>query len=67
MPLTADELRILNIVLAEYSTKLKEAGLDFESATSEQQSVTKERVVSCLQDIGQSDLGTILSKKQGED
>ena len=67
LPLTADELRILNIVLAEYSTKLKEKGLDFESAISEQLSVTKERVVSCLQDIGQSDLATILSKKQGED
>ena len=67
LPLTADELRILNIVLAEYSTKLKDKGLDFESAISERQSVTKERVVSCLQDIGQSDLGTILSKKQGKD
>ena len=67
VPLTADQLRILNIVLAEYSTKLKDKGLDFESAISERQSVTKERVVSCLQDIGQSDLGTILSKKQGED
>ena len=64
--LTADELRILNIVLAEFSTKLSEAGLDLESAISEQQSITKERVVSCLQDIGQSDLGTILSKKRGE-
>ena len=60
-------LTILNIVLAEYSTKLKEKGLDFESAISERQSITKERVVSCLQDISQYDLGTILSKKQGED
>ena len=66
VPLTDDELRILNIVLSEYSTKLKEEGLDLESAISEQHSITKERVVSCLQGIGQGDLGTILSKKQGE-
>ena len=55
------------MVLAEYATKFKEAGLDLESAVSKQQSITKERVVSCLQDIGESDLGTILSKRQGED
>ena len=65
--LTVDELRILNIVLAEYSTELNKAGLHLESAISEQQSITKERVVSCLQDIGQCDLGTILSKRRGED
>ena len=64
--LTSDELRILNIILAEYSVKLKEEGLNLESAISDQRSVTKKTVVSCLQCIGQHDLATILSQKRGK-
>ena len=64
MALTSGELRILNIILAEYSVKLKEAGLNLES---EQKSITKEAVVSCLRYIGQHDFATILSQKRGKD
>ena len=67
MALTSDELRILNIILAEYSVKLKEEGLNLESAISDQRSITKKTVVSCLQCIGQHDLATILSQKRGKE
>ena len=67
MALTSGELRTLNIVLAEYSTKLEKSGLNLESAISDQKSITKKTIVSCLQHIGQHDLATILSEKRGKD
>lgn len=66
MALTSDEVRILNIILAEYSVKLKEADLNLESAISDQKPITKNTVVSCLQCIGQHHLATILSQKRGK-
>ena len=63
-------------MLVEYLDKLKDAGLCFETAVSarpdidqpaaDQPLITKERVVECLQQIGQHELAEILSKKQGE-
>ena len=63
-------------MLVEYSDKLKDAGLCFETAISaqldidqpaaDQPVITKERVAECLQQIGQHELAEILSKKQGK-
>ena len=71
-PLTADELRILNIVLVEYIDKLNSVGLYFETAIADQSAtksdqplVTKKRMVECLQQIGQRELAEILIKNQG--
>ena len=70
-PLSADELRILNIVLVEYLDKLNHVGLHFEAATADQPAtdqpvITKKRVVECLQRIGQHELAGILIKRQGK-
>ena len=69
-PLTADELRILNIVLVEYMDKLNNVGLYFETAVADkpaadQPVVTKKMVVECLQQIGQREFAGILMKTQG--
>ena len=65
--LSADELRILNIVLAGYTNQLSMKGLnlDQELKNSDPPCVTKERVVSFLQKIGQADLADILKDKRG--
>lgn len=81
-PLSADELRILNIVLVEYLGKLKHIGLCLEAGISDplasadrtgidkpatdQPVITKKRVVECLQQIGQNELAGILIKRQGK-
>ena len=80
-PLSADEIRILNIVLVEYLDELKDAGLCFETVVADQPTtdqpatdqpatdqpvITKKRVMECLQQISQHELAEILSKKQGE-
>ena len=75
-PLSADEMRILNMVLVEYLDELKDAGLCFETIVHDQPTtdqpatdqpiITKKRVMECLQQIGQHELAAILSKKQGE-
>ena len=75
-PLSADEMRILNMVLVEYLDKLEDAGLCFETVVDDQPTtdqpatdrpiITKKRVMECLQQIGQHELAEILSKKQGE-
>jgi hypothetical protein len=70
-PLSADELRILNIVLVEYMDKLNVVGLYFETAITDQRStnqpvVTKKKVVECLQQINQHELAGILIKRQGK-
>jgi hypothetical protein len=70
-PLSADELRILNIVLVEYIDKLNKIGLYFETSAADQPAtnqpvVNKKRVVECLQQIGQHELARILIKSQGE-
>ena len=65
-PLSADELRILKILLEEHLVKLNENGLNIESAISDQLDVTNERVVKCLRIIDQKDKADILDKKQGE-
>ncbi len=64
--LTADDLRILNIVLVEYLDELKEVGLNFETAVASQTTVTKKRVVEGLQQICQRHLADILNRRQGE-
>ena len=51
--------------------KLNDAGLYFETATTDQSStdqpvVTKKNVVECLQQIGQHKLAGILIKQQGK-
>ena len=63
--LTTEDMRILAIVLAEYSAKLKDVGLNLESESSEPPSITKESVVSCLTAIGLEELADTLSKKEG--
>ena len=66
-PLTAEELRILNVVLAGYSDELKEEGLNLEIAIADnEQPITKERVVSCLKSIKKHDLANILARKRGK-
>ena len=70
-PLSADDLRILNIILIEYLDRMKQVGLYFETSVADklaidQPAITKKRVVECLQQIEQHDLAEILSKKQGE-
>ena len=77
-PLSADELRILNIVLVEYLHELKDVGLSFETdiaatdqpgvdkSSTDQSVITKKRVVECLQLIGQQELAGILSKRHGK-
>ena len=67
--MTADELKILNIVLVEYMDKLNNIGLYFETAIADQPAtdqpvITKKRVVDCLQQIGQRELAGII-KNQG--
>ena len=54
-------------MLVEYVDKLNDIGLYFETdqPSTDQPAVTKKRVVECLQQIGQSKLGGILSKRQG--
>ena len=66
--MSADELRILNIVLVEYLDKLQHVGLYFETdqPATGQPVITKKRVVECLQQIGQHDLAGILIKRQGK-
>ena len=65
-PLSADDLRIFNIVLVEYLDRLKEVGLNFESAIASQTTVTKKKVVKCLRQIRQRHLADILNGSQGE-
>ena len=62
--LSANELRILGLVLAEYLSDLKRDGLDIESASAGE--FTKEKVVMHLRNIGQNQLALLLSKKRGE-
>ena len=65
--LTTEDMRILAIVLAEYSAKLKDAGINLESESSEPSSITKESVVLCLKATGLEELADILSRKEGND
>ena len=70
-PLSADELRILNIVLVEYVDQLNNVGLYIKAAIADQPAtdqpvVTKKRVAECLQQIGQQELAEILITSQGE-
>lgn len=64
--LSPDDLRILSIVLVEYLEKLKEVGVNFETAVASQTTITKRKVVQCLQRIHQPHLADILSARQGE-
>ena len=64
--LSADELRILNIVLVEYLDNLKQVGIDFETAVASQTTITKKKVVESLQQIRQHNLADILNGRQGE-
>ena len=71
MPLSDDELRILNIVLVEYINKLKDVGLYLDAAITDKASadqpvITKKRMMECLEQIGQHELARILSKQQGK-
>ena len=66
--LSDDELRILNIVLIEYTEKLKGIGLYLDAANADKAStdqpvITKKRMVECLEQIGQHELARILSKQ----
>ena len=70
-PLSADELRILNVFLVEYIEKFNNVGLYFEAAIADQPAtdqpvVTKKRVVESLQQIGQEELAEILITSQGK-
>ena len=51
-------------MLVEYVDKLNNIGLHFETAIADQPVITKERVVDCLQQIGQRELAGII-KNQG--
>jgi hypothetical protein len=64
-PLTADELRILTIVLAEHLDKLNENGVSLGLALSGGLLLSKQKVVECLHLIGQISLSNILNNKQG--
>ena len=64
-PLSADELRILKILLSEHLEKLTENGVSLDLALSGGLLLTKERVVECLHHIGQVGLSKILNNKQG--
>ena len=64
--LSADDLRILNIVLVEYLNRLGKVGLYLETTVASQTVITKKTVVKGLQQIGQHDLANILSTRQGE-
>ena len=66
--LTIDDLRILSIVLAGYANQLSELGLnlDLELENSDRPPITKEAVVSQLQNIGEDDLASILKGKRGK-
>ena len=61
--LSANELRILGLVLAEYLNALKNNGLDIESASPGE--YTKKQIVMHLRNIGQNQLALLLSKKRG--
>ena len=64
--LSADDLRILNIVLVDHLDKLDGVGLKLSTAAASQTAITKKNVVDCLQQIGQHDLANVLSARQGE-
>ena len=64
-PLTADELRILKILLAEHLGKLTENGVSLDLALSGGLVLTKQKVVECLDLIGQVSISKVLSNKQG--
>ena len=64
-PLSADDLRILKILLSEHLEKLTENGVNFDLALSGELVLTQERVVECLHHIGQVGLSKILNNKQG--
>lgn len=53
-------------MLVEYLDKLKEVGLNFEVADASQTTITKKKVVQCLQRIRQHNLADILAARQGE-
>ena len=53
-------------MLVEYLDELKEVGLTFETPVASQTTITKKKVVQCLQQIGQPQLAEILSARQGE-
>jgi hypothetical protein len=64
-PLTADELRILKIVLAEHVDKLNENGVSLDLALSGGLVLSKQKVVECLSLIGQVSISKVLNNKQG--
>ena len=53
-------------MLVEYLDKLKQVGIDFETAVASQTTITKKRVVESLQQIHQHNLADILNGRQGE-
>ena len=53
-------------MLVEYLDKLKEVGVNFETAVASQTTITKRKMVQCLQCIHQPHLADILSARQGE-
>ena len=53
-------------MLVEYLDKLKQVGIDFETAVASQTTITKKRVVESLQHIRQHNLADILNGRQGE-
>ena len=62
---------MLNIILVEYVDQLNNVGLHIEAAiadlpTTNQPVVTKNRVVECLQQIGQQELAEMLITSQGK-
>ena len=53
-------------MLVEYLDKLKQVGIDFETAVASQTTITKKRVVESLQQIRRHNLADILNGRQGE-
>ena len=65
--LTESDIRILNIVLAEYLPKLKKHDLNLDQDHQDNHPrVTKEEVVTCLWKIGQNEFAKILEKNNGK-
>ena len=57
---------MISIVLVEYLDELNKIGLNFETIVASQASITKKKVVQCLQQIHQPHLADILRARLGE-
>ena len=60
--LTESDLKILKIVLVEYLPKMENLNLDQDDPAT----ITKKKVIKCLQQVDQHDLADILKENQGK-